>query len=37
MVWPVGDMDIDEVSVYATGFSGETADRASRPGDGREA
>ena len=25
VVWPVGDMDIDEVSVYATGFSGETA------------
>jgi len=25
VVWPVGDMDIDEVSVYAAGFSGETA------------
>lgn len=25
VIWPVGDMDIDEVSVYAAGFSGETA------------
>lgn len=25
VIWPVGDLDIDEVSVYAAGFSGETA------------
>lgn len=25
VVWPVGDMDIDEVSIYCSGFSGETA------------
>lgn len=25
VVWPVGDMDVDEISVYAAGFSGETA------------
>ena len=25
VVWPVGDMDVDEVAVYAAGFSGETA------------
>jgi len=24
VVWPVGDLDIDEISVYAAGFSGET-------------
>jgi len=24
VVWPVGDMDIDEIAVYAAGFSGES-------------
>lgn len=25
VIWPVGDIDVDEISVYAAGFSGETA------------
>lgn len=25
VIWPVGDLNVDEVSVYAAGFSGETA------------